>query len=338
MTADVMSMSNDEQSYTISVIIPAYNAKEYVGRAIDSVLAQTRPADEIIVVDDGSTDNTAEVIKSYGSKVCFIHQENGGASVARNTGIEAATGQWIAFLDADDEWLSEKLQLQIEHLKRNSDLVWTHSNYFMHTAAESKQRLAFSPAKYERLLRQGDCFEDYLTVYPAFCIRTSTAVVRKSVLRQTGLFRVGQLWAQDTDMFLRIAYTNPKIGFLPEPLAVYYADIPGCVTLKNKGRITQRCDFLDRHLAIADRQGRLNDFESCARAVLANWIRSILASDPTADLTQIAERFAGLLPRALKTEIRLRMKYPRLAPKVLRAYFMIKNTLRSAGVITRTGR
>ncbi len=328
----------DNTDYTVSVVIPAYNVEKYIGRAIDSVLAQTRRPDEIIVVDDGSTDNTADVIKSYGSKVCFIRQENAGASVARNTGIEAATGQWIAFLDADDEWLPLKLQHQIEHLRCNSDLVWTHSNYFIHTAAESEQRLAFSPAKYERLLQQGDCFGDYLMVYPAVCIRTSTAVVRKSVLRQTGLFRVGQLWAQDTDMFLRIAYTNPKIGFLPAPLTVYYADIPGCITLKNKGRITQRCDFLDRHLAIADRHGRLNDFESCARAVLASSIRGIFASEPAADLTQIPERFGGLLPWALKTEIRLRAKYPRLAPKVLRAYFTIKNTLRSAGIIRRTGR
>ena len=68
-------MSNDEQSYTVSVVIPAYNAEEYVGRAIDSVLAQTRQPEEIIVVDDGSTDNTTEVIESYGSKVRFIRQE-----------------------------------------------------------------------------------------------------------------------------------------------------------------------------------------------------------------------------------------------------------------------
>jgi len=333
-----MNMSNDEQSYTVSVIIPAYNAEGYVGRAIDSVLAQNRQPDEIIVVDDGSTDNTAEVIKSYGSKVHGIRQENGGASVARNTGIEAATGKWIAFLDADDEWLPEKLQLQMEHLKRNSDLIWTHSNYLVHTPAESKQRLAYSPAKYEKYLQQDDCFEDYLAVYPAVCIRTSTAVVRKSVLQQTGLFRVGQLWAQDTDMFLRIAYTNPRIGFLPAPLTVYYADVPGCITLKNRGRITQRCDLVDRHLAIADRHGRLDDFESCARTVLANCIRGVLACDPAADLTQFSERFGGLLPRALKTEIRLRMKYPRLAPKVFRVYFTIKNTLRSAGIIRRTGR
>ncbi|MHC5190567.1 MAG: glycosyltransferase family 2 protein, partial [Planctomycetota bacterium] len=82
----------------ISVVIPAYNAEKHIARAIDSVLAQTRPADEIIVVDDGSTDATAEVVRSYGEKVIFIQQENAGVSVARNAGIEAASGDWIAFL------------------------------------------------------------------------------------------------------------------------------------------------------------------------------------------------------------------------------------------------
>lgn len=95
-------------SITVSVVIPAYNAGEYLGRAIDSVLAQTQPAAEIIVVDDGSADNTADVAQGYGERIRFIQQENAGASVARNTGIEAAASEWIAFLDADDEWLPQK--------------------------------------------------------------------------------------------------------------------------------------------------------------------------------------------------------------------------------------
>ena len=116
-------------SITVSAVIPAYNAGKYVGRAIESVLAQTRKADEIIVVDDGSTDDTAEVVERFGDAVRFIRQENAGASFARNTGIEAATSDWIAFLDADDEWLPNKLKLQTEHLERNPNLVWTTGNY-----------------------------------------------------------------------------------------------------------------------------------------------------------------------------------------------------------------
>ena len=114
----------------ISVVIPAFNAEKTIARAVESVLAQSRPADEIIVIDDGSKDNTADVIRSYGDKVILIQQENAGASVARNAGLKNASGDWIAFLDCDDEWLPEKLKLQSEHLARNPDLKWTYSNFF----------------------------------------------------------------------------------------------------------------------------------------------------------------------------------------------------------------
>ncbi|MHC4386164.1 MAG: glycosyltransferase family 2 protein, partial [Planctomycetota bacterium] len=105
----------------ISVVIPAYNIEDYIERAIDSVLAQTRQPEEIIVVDDGSTDATAQKIKAYGDQVRYIHQANKGLSGARNTGIRQAQNEWVAFLDGDDEWLPEKLQLQSELLTRNPE-------------------------------------------------------------------------------------------------------------------------------------------------------------------------------------------------------------------------
>jgi glycosyltransferase involved in cell wall biosynthesis len=105
---------------TISVIIPTYNRATYVTKAIDSILAQTYTDYEIIVVDDGSTDNTKEVLKPYKDKINYIYQENRGVSSARNTGIHAALGQWIAFLDSDDIWLPDKLSSQIRCV-RNTD-------------------------------------------------------------------------------------------------------------------------------------------------------------------------------------------------------------------------
>ena len=91
-----------DNQFSVSVIIPAYNASKHIARAINSVLAQTCQPDRIIVVDDGSTDNTSEIVKQFDS-VKYIYQENSGVSIARNTGIEAADSNWIAFLDADDE-------------------------------------------------------------------------------------------------------------------------------------------------------------------------------------------------------------------------------------------
>ena len=119
----------------ISVVIPAYNAGRFIRRTIDSVLAQTYTDYEIIVVDDGSTDNTAEIVKSYGSKVRYIYQQNAGDGAARNTGIYAAKGEWIAFLDHDDEWLPEKLRLQMELLKRNPQLRWCAANFYKQSGA-----------------------------------------------------------------------------------------------------------------------------------------------------------------------------------------------------------
>lgn len=118
-----MSIKYDEKKKKqamneISVIIPAFNAASYVGEAIQSVLDQTTPADEIIVVSDGSTDDTAQTAENFPA-VRVIHQENMGCAVARNTGINASSGEWLAFLDADDAWLPEKLFLQKDYLKNH---------------------------------------------------------------------------------------------------------------------------------------------------------------------------------------------------------------------------
>ncbi len=98
----------------VSVIIPTYNRVKTIERAVNSVLAQTWTEQEVIVVDDGSTDQTGEILKVYGDKIRVIRQQNGGVSAARNAGIKAATGEIISFLDSDDEWLPSKTERQGE--------------------------------------------------------------------------------------------------------------------------------------------------------------------------------------------------------------------------------
>lgn len=115
---DVYPMRDLTQAF-VSVIIPSHNSAHFLPGAIDSLLAQTIPADEIIVVDDGSVDETAEVCRAYGARVRYIRQENLLASVARNTGIAAAHGDWLAFLDADDVWEPNKLELQLTALSQH---------------------------------------------------------------------------------------------------------------------------------------------------------------------------------------------------------------------------
>lgn len=104
----------------VSVIIPVFNSDRFIGQAIESVLSQTHPANELIVVDDGSTDGTAEMVKSYAS-VKYFHKPNGGVSSALNKGLSEATGNMIAFLDADDLWAKDKLELQLDYLNANPE-------------------------------------------------------------------------------------------------------------------------------------------------------------------------------------------------------------------------
>ena len=106
----------------VSVVIPTYNRAGCLPRAIDSVLAQTFDDYEIIVIDDGSSDNTSEVLAAYGDRVCVVKQVNQGVSAARNHGIRVARGEFVAFLDSDDEWLPRKLEAQVQYLNSHSDV------------------------------------------------------------------------------------------------------------------------------------------------------------------------------------------------------------------------
>ena len=112
----------------VSVVIPAYNSAVFLPEALDSVFAQTRPPAEVIVVDDGSTDDTSKVLEMYGDRVIVVAQENRGLSGARNRGMDRATAEWVAFLDADDTWEPEKLERQLDAVDA-SDVVCVHTNF-----------------------------------------------------------------------------------------------------------------------------------------------------------------------------------------------------------------
>src|SRR5437879_4874008 len=115
----------------VSVIIPAYNSSKTICRAVESVLAQTVPADEIIVVDDGSSDDLKKSLGTLEKRVAYFRKPNGGAASARNFGIEQSRGELIAFLDADDYWEANKLELQIEIFKIRPEIGMVASQYYM---------------------------------------------------------------------------------------------------------------------------------------------------------------------------------------------------------------
>ncbi|MBN1764437.1 MAG: glycosyltransferase family 2 protein, partial [Sedimentisphaerales bacterium] len=174
-----------KQQYNVSVVIPAYNAEGTVGRAVESVLQQTREADEIIVIDDGSNDGTAATLQKYGEPVRYIYQNNAGPGAARNNGIKAAQYEWVAFLDADDEWLPDKLQLQMDVLQRNDHLVWACGNLIRNFIQQNRKLPHSDPALVERILEGHDYTNDYLeaSLHTEWG-HTDTMIIKKDILMQ----------------------------------------------------------------------------------------------------------------------------------------------------------
>lgn len=204
----------------VSVIIPAYNAAETLRDAIDSVLAQTYPAYEIIVVDDGSRDATAELAQAYREPVRLIRQTNAGPAAARNAGIAAASGELIAFLDADDVWLPSKLGSQVAFLASHPHYAFVFTAWHVwppdrpiekDLARESDVSIALDEEEsgwlYSRLL--DDCL-----------VFTSTVLARRELIDRVGLFDESLKRGQDYDYWLRASRLTP-IAKLKEPLALY---------------------------------------------------------------------------------------------------------------------
>ena len=146
MPASGMSASGSgPNQLTVSVVIPTYNRADTVPRAVQSVLAQTWPAKEIVVVDDGSSDNTREVLSGQGPQVKYVYQDNQGVSAARNTGIRAASGDLIALLDSDDEWEPWKLELQIAAFREFPDLLIVGTDCYAIEPGETYQQKLHAP-------------------------------------------------------------------------------------------------------------------------------------------------------------------------------------------------
>jgi glycosyltransferase involved in cell wall biosynthesis len=197
----------------VSVVIAAYNASRWIAETLESVLAQNFTDFEIILVDDGSTDDTAQVVAGYGERVCCIHRSNGGGSSARNVGIRAARGEYIAFVDADDLWAKEKLRLQVDLLKRTG-LAWVYCDAIAFDDKSGRRLYRFGKANHQY---DGDILK---SLFHACFIPSPTPVIRKSIFENIGYFSEDLNIGEDWDMWLKIAAYHP-IGLVSVPLAYY---------------------------------------------------------------------------------------------------------------------
>ena len=201
--------------FKVSAVIPTYNAAPYIAQSVDSVLAQTFAPCEIIVVDDGSTDDTARVLAPYGEKIKYIYQKNQGEPAARNTGIRAATGDYIAFLDADDLWVPEKLELQMQYVAAHPEcaMVYTDMMTFdQHGIVDPSVKVRFNIT-----FPSGNIFR---ALFYETLFGSGSVVFRKSCVDTIGYFDESFLIGSDYEMWLRMA-RHFQIGFVDKPLLMY---------------------------------------------------------------------------------------------------------------------
>lgn len=196
----------------VSVIIPTFNRFNLISRAIDSVLSQTIKPFEIIVVDDGSSDNTSTFIKNNYKSVKLIKQNNLGVSKARNVGIKNSSGDWIALLDSDDEWKKNKLEVQIKSLSEYDYYSVCHTNeIWIRNGIRVNQKKRHQ--KYG-----GDIFDKCLDICR---ISPSSIIFKKNIIDEVGWFDEGLSICEDYDLWLRIT-ANFKILFIDKPLVIKY--------------------------------------------------------------------------------------------------------------------
>lgn len=213
-----------------SVIIPAYNAKDTLARALDSVLAQSWPAFEIIVIDDGSIDATAEVAKSYGDKIRYLHQDNAGVSAARNHGARIASGDWLVFLDADDWYYPDRLKWHGEWIARDVNLDFLTGDYeyrdssgaLLGCSMESKasgRAMLTKAANCREVVMQEEEFEGFIADHFG---DTHTLSLPRVTFLELGGYPLGFKVCEDVHLLTRLVARSSRVGVVCVPLAIYF--------------------------------------------------------------------------------------------------------------------
>jgi GT2 family glycosyltransferase len=198
---------------SVSVVIPAFNAETHIEAAVASALAQTHTPYEVIVVDDGSTDRTADVAGAFGPSVTVVRTGSRGAGGARNAGARAATGEWLAFLDADDTWTREKLEVQARSMA--DDVAMVYSDRFNVGNVDGLPDIS-------GMHLDMTAGESIVSLMCDNVITTSSVVIRRSVFEELGGFSEDHtvLPAEDWELWLRVV-AGYKIRLCPEPLVHY---------------------------------------------------------------------------------------------------------------------
>ncbi len=275
---------------TFDIIIPAYNAARFLPAALDSVIAQTFPDWRILLVDDGSTDHTPEVLAPYreklGDRLRYIRQPNGGLPAARNTAVRHATAEFLAILDADDEWLPQRLAKTLERFRQDPEVGLTYG-FVARTDIEGKIVQVF-----DRPHRHAEGWVAPFLYMRQLNLPCPTVTVRRACIEEVGLFDETLRATEDRDLWLRIALKY-KVGLIPEVIANYRMS-PDAMTRDGNRMLKAQLQFIAKHYGKPGCGWR-------ARRVALGWV-----------YRQRAEAFAdgGSLRPALASALRAFRMYP----------------------------
>jgi glycosyltransferase involved in cell wall biosynthesis len=218
---------------SIAVIIPTYNAEKWIGRAIAGVLNQSFKPSEIIVVDDGSIDRTSAIVKRMCSRVRYIYQDNSGPAVARNHGIEESSGEWVAFLDADDEWFPNWVRTHQRVLNISPESMWSCCNFEYAGDGSQRNIMANESVSCEGAIRYFDA------VLRGIRFQTSGFLIHRSVFDEVGMFKSEMRSGQDMDLWSRIAMRYSYIAYSSDVCYRFWQDNVSSIIKTKRSRDLQ---------------------------------------------------------------------------------------------------
>ena len=255
-------------------MIPAYNCAESIRHAVNSVLQQSVAVSEIVIVDDGSKDDTLQVIKELAIQqpiVKVITQANGGPGKARNTGIENASGQWIAFLDSDDRWLPDRIEKQANLIAKHPSLAWC-SGAFKRVKRSNGGMIEVGRSNVSTIIDSGgtDVYNALEVITDGTQIWTGSMLIRTDVLKELDGFDTEICGSEDIDLWVRICLQNPDIGFVAKPIAHYTVAQATSVV----GRNIRNLDYTKFRFYQRLKLSRENESDPQIQSMLANLLRT----------------------------------------------------------------
>ena len=264
----------------VSILIPCYNAQKWIAQAIESALNQTYLHKEVIVVDDGSTDGSLEIIRSFGDRIIYETGINRGGNVARNRLLELSSGEWLQYLDADDYLLPNKIAQQIQYLQENpdTDIIYSPSIFQYHTGEITQEILPIPQPR-----------DPWVLLARWYLPQTGSPLWRKQAIIDVGSWKINQPCCQEHELYLRLLIAQKRFRYYEEAASVYRQWSESTVCKKSKLETYRRrlevIDKTEQHLIIIkqltqSRQNAINQarFE-CARIIwLTNkeWAKNII--------------------------------------------------------------